>query len=541
MTKHDVDISAPATDEQAEIERLKIRLREVEQREALFAEALEMSRDWLWETGADHRFTYLTDNIHAYTGHRPDYFIGSTRAELLAGHVPSTMIADHQKVLDGHKPFRSFTYPHRDDEGRLHWVRIDGQPMFDAAGNFTGYRGVGRDVTHEVEMKQAVEQTQERLFSAVESMSEAFLLFDADDRLVLANEAWRSLYGDASRSVAIGSTFEELIRHLISENALDYHPMSDEEFLNFRLKRHENPQGPLETKRRDGGWNRSIEQLTPDGGVAIMIYDITDIKNTERELNLAKEAAEHANLAKSQFLASMSHELRTPLNATIGFSDLILSELFGPIGNERYKNYLQDIQSSGTHLLAIINDLLDLSRIDANAYTPQIGEVDGRAAVERSMRMLRGLAAKKRHTVEVDSPEPGTEGSTLIFWSDARAVNQILINIIGNAIKFTDDGGNITISIRMNAEGAFELSVADNGIGIEAHELPTIFDPFNRGSNPMVRQREGVGLGLSICNLLCRELSGTMRIDSEPEVGTTVFVTLPNLIDQADGTNPPIG
>lgn len=514
------------------IKHLEAALRDAEMRAERYADALRHSPVWTWETDTSGKFVHLSDNIEHCAGQKAAYFVGKSRLELIGVSLSPERRAAHKKAIADRRSFANFVYPHAEANGRVKWYKTSGEPFFGENGEYHGYRGIAQDVTDDILLEQSAERARERLHSAIESLNDAFLLFDAEDKLVATNEAWRNLYGEISRAFTPGMTFEQIVRALVEAKLIDHTPISEEAFIADRLRAHENPGASYEVKRRDGGWHRVTEQLVPDGGIAVVISDISSDKKLERELRAAKEAAERASLAKSQFLASMSHELRTPLNATIGFSELILSELFGPIGNPRYKNYIEDIKNSGTHLLHIINDLLDLSKIDSQGFEPEPTDIDIDELIARCARMRADDIERSGKSLEINLPPDGIHG----FRGDRRALNQIVINLLDNAIKFTGDDGKITLSADLNADDALEMSVKDNGIGIDPKDMPHIVDPFHRGQDPMVREREGAGLGLSVCNLLCRELGGSLSIESLPGVGTTVLVRIPPIAPHYAGT-----
>jgi two-component system cell cycle sensor histidine kinase PleC len=258
----------------------------------------------------------------------------------------------------------------------------------------------------------------------------------------------------------------------------------------------------------------------------------------ERMLTLSRaqdalvERLMRANAAKSEFLANMSHELRTPLNAIIGFSDVMREELLGPVGPPAYRGYLDDIHFSGTHLLSLINDILDLSKIEAGKFELHDEPVDIHDLVAETGRLLRVRAEEGGITVSNNVP-PG-----LVVRCDARALRQVAVNLATNAIKFTPPGGEVRAEYRLDAEGNPEILVVDSGRGIQPEDLPKVFESFGQGRHDHAPKERGTGLGLPIVRGLIRAHGGEVTIASEPGKGTAVTVRLPawRLIAQAART-----
>jgi signal transduction histidine kinase len=245
------------------------------------------------------------------------------------------------------------------------------------------------------------------------------------------------------------------------------------------------------------------------------------LKKTSQDLTGALYVAAEASKAKSSFLASMSHELRTPLNAIIGFSDTMILEVFGPM-SERYKSYATDIRSSGEHLLALINDVLDLSRLDAGHADLREEEFDPAELIAESLRMVVGQAAKAQValTTQIASSLPHLK-------ADKRRIKQILINLISNALKFTPAGGEVKVTAQL-VPGGLAMVVADSGIGIAPDDIPKVMERFGMVDSSMSRQHTGTGLGLPLSKQLAEAHGGSLVLESTLNVGTTVTVTLPS-------------
>ncbi|WP_193368376.1 sensor histidine kinase [Pelagibius marinus] len=277
----------------------------------------------------------------------------------------------------------------------------------------------------------------------------------------------------------------------------------------------------------------NAEARTPVSEGALVPEEVRDLQTSfnvmaeamersKRDEHEARLRAEEANRSKSAFLANMSHELRTPLNAILGFSEVILAETFGKIGSTRYEEYLQDIRGSARHLLELINDLLDLSRIEAGAVKLNESWFPVADALEESAAMFRENCASGGLDLSVEN---GAEGRVIL--ADGRALRQILINLLSNAVRHTPAGGSIIVGAQLAAEGALDIFVADTGVGIPAGDLERVLHPFEQVASDQTLQQEGTGLGLSIVKQLVDLHGGKLKLVSEVGKGTTVTFTLP--------------
>jgi two-component system cell cycle sensor histidine kinase PleC len=246
-----------------------------------------------------------------------------------------------------------------------------------------------------------------------------------------------------------------------------------------------------------------------------------ELARARRELQEALRQAEVANRAKSLFLATVSHELRTPLNAIIGFSDLMVNRVFGPLGNRHYEGYVQDIQVSGQHLLSLIEDVLDLSRIEMGQIRLRLGRVDLRSEAQSAVAMVKARRGQQVAEILVDIPDQFPALS-----ADARLIRQILINLVSNAAKFTTADGHIRVAAEVDGDGV-AISVADDGIGIDPADHGKVLRPFEQADNRLTRRYEGVGLGLPLTKAFVEVHGGALSLDSAVGKGTTITIRLP--------------
>lgn len=256
-------------------------------------------------------------------------------------------------------------------------------------------------------------------------------------------------------------------------------------------------------------------------GMVAILRDISERKQAEEKLALAHQSMLAASDAKSAFLATMSHELRTPLNAIIGFTDLMLSQTLGPISPPRYNEYLSDIHKSGEHLLKLINDVLDLTRLDAGKAILQEEAVDLAAMIEASCRMVAPVAARAGVALVVDLPPalPRLRG-------DARRIQQVVLNLLSNAVKFTPGQGTVTVDAHATP-GGLQLRVRDTGIGIAEADIPRALERFGQVDNALSRKYDGTGLGLPLARQLVELHGGSLCLQSKLGTGTNVTVAFP--------------
>ncbi|MDI1346275.1 MAG: ATP-binding protein [Pseudolabrys sp.] len=427
----------------------------------------------------------------------------------------------------------------RHASGHWVWLRARCELVRQAGDPGLHLIGIAVDVTEQKSLVEKTVAADMRLRDAIETIPEAFVLWDADNRLVLCNSNFQELHNLPDEEIVVGASYESVV-------AAGSQPVVRNKVVTG------GPAVPgartFEAQLEDGRWLHISERRTKDGGYVSVGTDITALKTHEERLvdsekrlmatvsdlraeqyrttELAekyateKTRAEEANQAKSKFLANMSHELRTPLNAIIGFSEIMESGMFGPLGADKYREYCNDIHGSGQYLLEVINDILDMSKIEAGRIRLDFEDLELDPLLAESMRVVSARANEKQlQLVSKISPD-------LHLRADRRALKQVALNLLSNAVKFTPAGGRVTVRGR-TSDHCVVLSIADTGIGIAKEALARLGRPFEQVESQLVKSHQGSGLGLAIAKSLVDLHGGSMRIRSTPGKGTLVVVRLP--------------
>ena len=498
------------------------------------------SADWLWESDDTHHVRYVSDNFEATTGVDKAAALGRQRVQMLAqgGLNPADLVAAHADTLAAHQPFRDFEYRVRDGQGRLRWLAVSGVPVFDGDGRFTGYRGVGRDLTARRDAEQSAAQMHRLLVEAVESVASGFTIYDPDDRLVICNAAYRELYATSRDLIVPGERFEDIVRRGAERGQYPDAVGDIAAWVAQRVRLHQNPTGQaIEQALDDGRWLLIVETRTPSGYIVGNRIDITARKRLAEELDRhrdqledlvasrtaqlaeARDAAQASSEAKTRFLANMSHEIRTPLNAISGMAHLIRRS--GVSGEQDAR--LGQIESASRHLLEIISAILDLSKIEAGKLVLERQPLDVQALVAQVVAMVADAAAARQLAVHCD-----TEPLPWCLLGDATRLQQALLNYLSNAVKFTD-AGHIAVSVRCTEAAAdavvLRFEVRDTGIGVDPAVQGQLFTPFQQADSSTSRRHGGTGLGLAITRRFAELMGGEAGLCSQPGQGSRFWFT----------------
>ena len=393
----------------------------------------------------------------------------------------------------------------------------------DEIGRMAEALGVFRATAVEMEETnlKEIREARARLTEAIETISEGFSLYDADDRLIVFNSHYKELFAAHADALVLGTTFETILRTATERGEIKDADGRPDAWIEERLAHHHAPSSTHLQRRSDGRWIQVSERKTANGGVVGIYADITELKQREAELAAARDAADAANQTKSSFLANMSHELRTPLNAIIGYSE-ILQEDAADKDDKGSIEDLQRIEDAGRHLLGLINNILDLSKIEAGKMDVFIEPVDIQALLKEVLSIVKPLADKSENAVEVICP--ADVGS---FRSDQTKVKQCLLNLMSNANKFTSKG-TLTLSVAREANSQICFRVSDTGIGMTEEQLGRLFEVFSQADTSTTKRFGGTGLGLAITKHFCTILGGDVTVESTPGKSTTFIIRLPD-------------
>ncbi|RMD64461.1 MAG: PAS domain S-box protein [Alphaproteobacteria bacterium] len=466
----------------------------------------------------DGRYLVINRQSERLVRLREEEVIGKTSFDLFPHDMAATFHAHDMAVVRENRPIeREEQFP---IDGELRTYLTVKFPIHDTSGKVIAVGSMGTDITERKRVESALRHSEEQFRNLVEGSIQGVMIHRGL-RPLFVNRAWVDIfgYGDPAEILAMESVLPLISEAWRARFAQHYNAASS---VSARP-----PEREIAGIRRDGSLVWFEHYARPvvwdgEGAVQSVVVDVTARKQMEEQLRLARDEAELASRAKSEFLANMSHELRTPLNAIIGFSELIRDQRIGPIGNAKYAEYASDIFSAGQHLLEVINDILDLSKIESGTEALNEQEIDVADLLYTSMVMVRQRAQANDITLECDPI-----GDFPALRADLRKMKQILINLLSNAIKFTPAGGTVRLSAGYGMAEGVRFQVSDTGIGIAAEDIPKALAPFQQVESSLSRSHEGSGLGLPLAKALVEMHGGTLELESEPGRGTTVTVRLP--------------
>ena len=377
---------------------------------------------------------------------------------------------------------------------------------------------------------------QMRIWAAIEALPDGFVLFDREERLLTCNQRYRDMFPDSAEVSIPGTSFEELLRHGLNNGHVPEAVGHEEDWLAARLRQFREAKEASECQLSGGRWILESDHVTPDGGRVGLRTDITQLRDQQTALEAARTAAEAANRAKSAFLANMSHEIRTPMNGVVGMAELLCDTSL----SEEQRLFAETIRSSGEALLVIINDILDYSKLEAERMALHPEPFD----LERTIHEVTMLLQPKARGKGIDLMIDFDMFLPTRYVGDPGRLRQVLTNLIGNAVKFTDKGHVLTRVVGMETEDGrqqLHVTVEDTGIGIPASHLDHIFGEFNQVEDEQNRKYEGTGLGLAITRRLIERMEGAVWVDSEMGKGSSFGfrLTLP-VAEGADPVRPPV-
>jgi len=480
-------------------------------------------------TIADHRILYANPQMARVFGYKRNEMIGLSTDVLYMGPDEASRV---RKTIQQSPAGRSFEIEFRRNDGTPFWgrtsisvVTYDGQPC-----NIIAFY----DSTTQRTSQRLLQESEARLRSILANVPDAVFTLDLNGTIQSFNPAAERLFGytaDEIRGLSFILLMPEDVKGVQSENLRRYRERSEARYVD---------QGPRRVvAQHKSGRTLALEiamgALKDSFGTTLVAVarDVSERERTENELRAAKQKADLANGAKSEFIANVSHELRTPLNAILGFSDIIRKQLIGPDMIDRYAEYAEDIHSSGSHLLDIINDILDLSKVEAGQATLEESEVEISSAVLSCLRLISERATKAGIRLSTDiAPD------LPLLVADLRKLKQIIINLLSNAVKFTPADGEVNIRARHTVDG-MEIIVKDTGIGMAEDEIPRALLPFTQLDSSLARKYEGTGLGLPLAKALTELHGGFMQITSAPGQGAAVRIVLPPSRVKSDPTAQP--
>ncbi|WP_085909375.1 PAS domain-containing sensor histidine kinase [Kiloniella majae] len=445
--------------------------------------------------------------------------VGHTSQELNIWLSPEKR-ADMIQRIKTDKVVNRFHTCLRGKDGSLHDFSMTIQSIVLKKKNYLLF--CGYDITEEIKVKNSAVSSRKMLIDALEAMSEGFVLYDPDGRLVICNNKFKQFYGYSDDEAKPGVVGYELGKLDIERGTVLVLDGDSQNYINRRQDLAKGPPKATIVQLKDRRYLLLSDRVTEDGYTVSIQKDITDIKEAEFALMRARDEAHIANNTKSEFLAHMSHELRTPLNSILGFTQVMRDELLGDLGHPRYREYINDVHHSGEHLLNLINDVLDISKVEAGKFELNEDVLDLKDTISACMQIIRGRPDAAALDIEVK-----TSKERVYFQGDERIMRQIILNLLSNAVKFTPSDGKVLLELKKNSDNSIRLTISDTGCGIEKDDIPIVLAPFGQARINARTAHEGTGLGLSLSKMLTELHDGTLDLRSEVNNGTNVSLDFP--------------
>ena len=506
-------------------------LRRTEER---FELAVSGAKCGIWDWDVVNRRMYWSGAMNALVGRgkQPKIVSLDDVEKMLHPEDVGAIRSIENSIRGGAQQYdESFRVRHQD--GQYVWIRAKGQLYRTLRSEIGRLSGIVLDISDQKSADQRVSTAERVLKAAFEHAAEAFVLWDREGRLLLCNRRFLEFYGlpDAK----IGDSRAKLLAGVTSQDST---PGKDQPLEVYDYK---SASGTIELQKAGNRWLLVSERRALDDARIMVATDITSLKQHEDELQLSRNQlqaqtvklsdiaktleieklrAEEGNRSKTEFLANMSHELRTPLNAIIGFSDVMRNEMLGPLP-ARYVEYATDIHRSGQHLLHLIDDVLNMARIDSGGMQLDLSPVDLQALLSECLKAVEARATEANITFRLNL------GQTTSVMADKRALREVISNLLSNAVKYNAKGGFITVETRKSDDGV-AVWIHDTGVGIAQGNLHRVIKPFERlESSSNANRKGGTGLGLAVANALVEMHGGKLAIESEVDIGTSVYFTLP--------------
>jgi len=524
----------------------------LQESEERFKALAEIASDWFWESDAQHRLTSTTIPERSGMG-RVEEILGQTRWENAgADPINDPHWAQHKADMDAHRPFRDFCYSFvpptgmsthfrvsgsavfnksglaigyrsmpSDDGGRRHFS-VSGVPVFDRDGKFAGYRGTSREVTKEILTERRAAAAHQRLLDAIEALPESFVLCDAEDRIVLCNSATYTRLPWCKTLLEPGMKYEDALREIALSGAAAGVRGREEEWVRENLERHREGAGQRLYRRSDGRWVQITERKTADGGTVVIRADVTEEKQAEIQREAALTQVREENRAKSTFMANFSHELRAPVTQIVHLSRKVLNSRGKTKLSPSQRKSAEAIEHAAEQTLRLVNDALDISRIQVGKYALEPTDIDVATLIADCCADVTSNAGKNGRRIEMDiAPDVGS------VHADETAMRHLLLSVIGNAWGDNEGKSPVHVSATLDGE-TIEIGILDPDGELSEADLDILMRPFGEiGEQTSSAQKRNFGIVWAISGALAREIGAILSVAAPAEGGTRVVLTMP--------------